>query len=652
LGILVAVAGVMTSSAAVADSRVALVGHVARQIQSAVMLESAPSDERVQLGLAVKLDPELLSETLDQLYGSHAPAYRHFLSSSEFMQKFGLADKRAMLKNFAQANGLLIDPAEDKPESMVVKVSGSAAAVNTAFNVRMNHYRDAQGHVFRAQETEPTIPASLAPHLSAVLGLSNVSGVMQPHFQKIPISHLTGTHGHDNGNGLAPVDIKTVYGLNSILLTGTGQTIALAEFDGYDPSDITTYENVYNIAPLIQVTPILVDAASNVAGENTIEVVLDVEMVAALAPGVSQILVYESPNNLLQGLDLYDRIATENIAQVASTSWGLDEQDATEAIIQPESQIFQRMAIQGQTMYAASGDCGAYDQGPSGSCITNNGFRVDDPASQPYVTGVGGTILSGSVLAPTETVWNTLSQPAGGATGGGISGAWTIPLYQQGVAGTASQSARNVPDVALNAGSGYSVYVNGAWSPVPIGGTSAAAPLWAALTALINQERAATGKGPLGFANPALYQIGTSTNSTSAFHDIVSGNNALYSAGSGYDNATGWGSFRGVGMISNASDAPSNNFSTALNNVYAYPNPWDKRKTTKRQVTFANLPDGTTVKIFTVSGFWVKTLPTASAGGTAWDLTNDDGKSVASGLYFYLASSGSSMAKGTIAIIR
>jgi kumamolisin len=205
---------------------------------------------------------------------------------------------------------------------------------------------------------------------------------MQPHFQKIPTSHLTGTHGH-NGIGLAPVDIKTVYGLSSISLTGAGQTIALAEFDGYAPSDITTYENVYAIAPLIQVAPILVDGATNVAGANTVEVVLDIEMVAALAPGVSQILVYESPNSLLQGLDLYDRIATDNIAQVVSTSWGLDEQDVTEAIIQPESQIFQRMAIQGQSMYAASGDCGAYDQGLSGSCITNNGFRVDDPASQP-----------------------------------------------------------------------------------------------------------------------------------------------------------------------------------------------------------------------------------------------------------------------------
>ena len=281
-------------------------------------------------------------------------------------------------------------------------------------------------------------------------------------------------------------------------------------------------------------------------------------------------------------------------------------------------------------------------------------MSVDDPASQPYVTGVGGTSLSGTVQAPVETVWNTL--PSSGATGGGVSAVWPIPNYQVGVGAAnpqVSQRFRNVPDVALNAdlNSGYLAVVAGLGFQV--GGTSAAAPLWAALTALLNQQRAELGGIPFGFANPTFYGFGASSTSSSVFRDIVTGNNGFYDAGTGYDNATGWGSFKGNAMLNSTTPSPGQLLVLqSLSNVYAYPNPWDIRHDSdKRQMTFANLPDGATVKLFTISGFLVKTL-TASGGKAVWDLTNDSGQAAASGLYLYLASDPTTKVTGKVAIIK
>ncbi len=677
---LVAILGTLASFSGAAQGRVALMGHVLRQIQDAVKLERAPADESVQLSLVVRLDQNLLDETLDQLYGRNAPVQKHYLSSSEFAQKFGLADKRAQLKNFALANGLTVDAADNQPESMVVKVSGGASAVEKAFSIRLNHYRGPYGQVFRANETEPMIPAALESHLGAILGFSNITGVAHPHFMKSTVNFKPGslprvasgasfpsTFTGSLGPFLVPQDIRSVYGLTQVALNGSGQEIALFELDGFNPADVTAFETIFNL-PLVNATFIGVDGTTNLCGgqscsgptpsEGQVEVSLDIDMVLALASAISHIYVYDGPNTDQGILDTYNKIATDNISKVVSTSWGLDEADSNvnPSFIPSESQIFQRMATQGQSVFAASGDCGAYDTRDfnTGACITTNGFHVDDPASQPYVTGVGGTTLTGNLSSFTETTWNEFSISAG-AGGGGVSTILPIPSYQIGVAGTASQQFRNVPDVALNADpvSGYIICVANTFPA--IGGTSAAAPLWAALTVLINQQRAAAGKGGLGFANPTLYQLGTSTSAATVFNDIATGNNAVsghFNAGPGYDNATGWGSFKGSSMIDAASQALSLTILNSLASVYAFPNPWDTRKATRRQVTVTNLPDGATVKIFTLSGFWVKTLPLASGGSAVWDLTNDSGNSVASGLYFYLVTTPTNSAKGEIAIIK
>jgi kumamolisin len=630
IGAALAALALGAGGSASAESSVALPGHVTKRMRAATKLGRLPADENVELSLGVRLDQALLDQALAQIYGPKAPRPRRFLSPAEFTQKFDLAEKRRKLKDFARAAGLAVNAAEDRPNSLLVKVSGPAGLVEKAFSVQLNRYRGADGQVFRAHDTEPMVPASLAPHISAVIGLSKIRGVMKPHVRRFrPVSARPGEAGRPAsgaasarplfgtgpGGGLAPADIKKIYSLSGAL-TGSGQTVALVELDGYSPADITQYINQFNLANTI-VTPVKVNGQPNDCGCNQdlpctnntllyggcaggsppqsiedgmIEVTLDIEMVLALASGVSQVLVYTALNTDNAPELIYDQMASDNTAKIISTSWGLDEQDRGSAQMDAENATFKQMALNGQTVLAAAGDSGAYDA--SGQTDSSGNLEswagnplTDDPASQPYVTGVGGTSLSGTGInaigssgGPTETVWND-GCPSGNGTfdpatncykysagGGGVANYtadsttyyWPLPNYQSGVSGTYSQQYRNVPDVALNAdyeNSPYNICVGGTCNDTTnyttlVGGTSAAAPLWAALAAQINQNLSAHGLGLLGFANSTLYQLGTSASYNSYFNDVPIGtNNGYYNSGPGYDNASGWGSFKGDALI-------------------------------------------------------------------------------------------------------
>ena len=647
-------------------------GHVIPQIQKATRLGRVAADERVDLSLVVQIDLDLMNQTLDSIYGRQAKNPGHFLSSTEFAQRFGLADKRKHLSDFAQANGLSVNPTDNSDTSMVVKVSGRADAVEKAFNVQLNRYQGADGKTFRAHETDPMVPETVAADLNAVLGLSNPTGVVHPHLKMgrrlsqpgNTAASASVTPQTFTGTGLAgtvaPADIKTVYGITQASQDGSGQSVALLELDGYNPADISGYAATFGLsAP--SVTFIGVDGMTNLCGlnqnlpcnlstlstggsgggedEGMFEVALDIEMVMAVAPNAAHIYVYDSLNSFPNIIDQYDRIATDNLAPVVSTSWGSAELLFSSAFATAEAPIFQRMAVQGQGVFAASGDNGAFDDKSQPSTPA-----VDDPASQPYVTGVGGTTLSGTPSAATETAWS--------GSGGGVSAITAIPSYQSGISGAASQTHRNVPDVSLNAddvNSAYYVEVGGA--AFPVGGTSAATPLWAALMALVNQSRVALGNSPIGFANPSLYQILTAGSSSTFYRDITSGNNGGFFAGTGYDNVTGVGSYKGSALISFLSSATSFTTLDNLSDVYAYPNPWDTRKTSVHQITIANVPGGAKVQIFTVSGFLVKTVPVTVDHAT-WDMTNDSGRIVASGLYIFLVTNNDKKMVGKLAIIK
>jgi kumamolisin len=586
-----------------AETSVILPGHIPRRILAATKLERVPADERVDLSLVVNIDQALLDRTLAQLYGSKPGGYKRFLGRGEFARLFDIEDKRQKLKEFAVAAGLSVDAARDKPGSLIVRVYGPSSRVETALGVELHHYRSADGQVFRANDANPSIPESLAPHLSAVLGLSSFRGAHKPHFvRRRPDADRSGSAGRPSslsggtgpGGGLAPANIKAIYGLNGAS-NGSGQTVALYELDGYAPSDITLYEQ--NLFPVPHPNPTVsclsedgscfeCGTNQNLACDSTtlgnggtsgdggmIEVALDIELAIALAPD-AQILVYTAQNTDADSLAAYAKIASDDTASVISTSWGEDEEDIGSAAMGSENTIFEQMATQGQSIFSAAGDAGAYDASgvPHDSSSEQKTLLTDDPASQPFVTGVGGTSLSGTIgSSPTETVWNegcTGGNPGfdcskNGAGGGGVAyydGDWAIPDYQSGVAGSSSTVFRNVPDVTLNADpdtSPYSICVGGSCSncgsdsdcTTLIGGTSAATPLWAALTALVNQQRVGGGGSTLGFANPPLYELGTGASYHSVFNDITSGNNGFYSAGAGYDDASGWGSFQGNALI-------------------------------------------------------------------------------------------------------
>jgi subtilase family serine protease len=269
---------------------------------------------------------------------------------------------------------------------------------------------------------------------------------------------------------------------------------------------------------------VLIDGFSGVPTGNggEIEVSLDIEMAISMAPALAKIIVYEgSPFNFHPN-DVLNRIATDNSAKQISCSWGW-----TGGPQATTDQIFQQMAIQGQTFFTASGDSDAY---PAGTVDSPFGFGT--PSDSAYLTSVGGTTLTmngAGVAYASETVWNWGIRFGidGIGSSGAISTYYTIPSWQSGINMTASKGSttqRNMPDVALTADDTF-VVADGGTFYIGVGGTSVAAPLWAGFTALANQQAAINSHAPVGFINPALYAIAATPNYTNCFHDITTGNN-------------------------------------------------------------------------------------------------------------------------------
>ena len=434
---------------------------------------------------------------------------------------------------------------------LVLEVSGTAQQVETAFGVHLMNYRAPDNRVFRAPDAAPTVPAALASRIAGIIGL-DTAVVRRPHYVKrSAISRVQKPHvGTGPADGYAPSDIKTAYNLDTTGLDGSGQTLGLYELDGYTASDITAYEKYFNLAA-VPLQNVLLNGVDGSAGSGAGEVTLDIELMIALAPGVTKIIVYEAPNSDAGSIICFNRMATDNLAKAISVSWGSPEATSNTPTLDTENKILKQMAVQGQSIFAAAGDDGAYDDKVN--------LGVDNPASQPYMTGVGGTSLPD--MPGMETSWGTPPMVTGvagdpnGGGGGGISGYWPLPTWQKNAYPTAAGSGasttmRNVPDVSLNADpmTGYSVYFNGRWGSV--GGTSAAAPLWAAFTALVNQAQVRLGFQTAGFLNPQIYAIGKGPSYGGDFNDIKDmSTNLFYKAVAGCDLATGWGSFKGVNLL-------------------------------------------------------------------------------------------------------
>lgn len=539
-------------------------------------------------------DPAALDAFVVAVSTPGSPSYRHFLRPGQFGPRFGAtSDTVHAVRSWLTGSGLRVTGVD--PDGLFVHFAGSVASVSSALGLAIERYRLGGVHGFAASGI-PLVPADVVAQVRGIVGLSSLDlprprlesgtgppssgstspagspSAAVPHFQSAPSACSSAVNEAAANHGYTDTQVASAYGFDNLYnqgLLGAGVTVAVYELEPYSSTDVSTFENCYGITTAV--TPVLVNGGAG-SGAGQGEAALDIEQVAALAPQAS-ILVYEGPG-ATQGdvSNVYQQIANDDRAQVVSTSWGLCEQGLGSQWIGNQYALFQQMAAQGQSVLAAAGDTGAED------CygITNNGANpaVDDPASQPDVTGVGATSLT-SLSPLVESVWNdcraqpaTCASSAGtGATGGGVSAAWPMPSWQQGPGVVNANSSglpcnnspglcREVPDVAATGdpGHGVPIYWNGAW--IDVGGTSAAVVVWAALAALLDQQLSPGQR--LGLLSPTLYKAASCP---STFHDITAGDNdfdansdGLYPAGGGYDMASGWGSPDAVGLSAALTD--------------------------------------------------------------------------------------------------
>jgi kumamolisin len=539
------------------DARFTLTGQSVPLIQQARLLRAADASQQLNLSIGLRLNNATgLQKLLQAIYTPGSSQYHHYLTPAEFRQLFAPTDEQVQqVVSFLQAQGLAVQNIASN--HLLIDASGTVAQAQQAFHVQINTYQSGD-HAFYANAQAPSVPASLQTLISSIGGLDN-SAHYQPLVGQVSAASQ---QAQVTPAGYGSVELATAYNSAPLVnagLRGQNQTVAIFELDGYDSADVQQYFQQYNLGTP-NIRNVLVDGAKGSAGQGAIEVELDIEVVGAIAPQASQI-IYEGPNTT-QGLnDTYNRIVTDNQAQIISTSWGLCESSTGLAELMTLDTIFQQAAAQGIAIYAAAGDAGAYDCG-------NSSLGVDSPADDPYVTGVGGTNLQLNTnnTYGSESVWsdagNTGRGPEGAGGGGGISSAFAQPDWQTGTGvnnsyssgqpcgAPAGQNCREVPDVSADAdpNSGYTVYCtvtaagcsSDGW--LVVGGTSAAAPFWAGASALINQYLQSQNLARFGSANPALYAIYNTPPVGPAFHDVTTGNNLYYPATAGYDMASGLGS--------------------------------------------------------------------------------------------------------------
>jgi hypothetical protein len=555
--ILSALAGGLVGFAAITISaqippRQSLRGHVleavARYHMPPVGRPSAAKQLHLAIGLPLRDEPAL-DDLLREIYDPASPNYRQYLTPEQFAERFGPAEEDYQaLAAFMASNGLAVTGIH--PNRVVLDVQGSVADIERVFHVTLRTYaHPAEARDFYAPDVEPAV--DLAVPLLHVSGLDNYS-LPHPGIRVRPaeaISGATPNSGAGPGSTYTAQDLRAAY-VPGVALTGSGQTVALLEFDGYYAADIVSYTRQAGL-PCVLTTNVPVNGGVSVVGSGNVEVALDIDMVIALAPGLSKIIVYEAPNGSTPWSTILSRIANDNLARQISSSWGGGSLDPT------SEGIYKQMAAQGQSFFNAVGDNDAF----TGS--------IPFPSDSTNITQVGGTVLTTTGPGGTyvsETVWNDrTSNPNGGYWGssGGISPTYHIPAWQLGINMTTNQGSitmRNTPDVALTAANLFIVANNG--TNYKAGGTSAAAPLWAAVTALANQQAEAGARPAIGFINPAIYAIGKSNIYNDCFHDITTGDNTWpgsptkFYATNGYDLCTGWGTPTATNLLNNLAGAP------------------------------------------------------------------------------------------------
>jgi kumamolisin len=459
---------------------------------------------------------------------------RTILSRKEFEQRHGAdPESIARVETFARQHKLTVK--EKSAARRTVILSGTVTAMNEAFGVELKEYDHPTGK-YRGRTGAIHLPTELHDIVEGVFGLDNRPQA-KPHFRRR--RGVAGARAESVNLSYTPPQVAALYEFPTGV-DGAGECIALIELGGgYETSDLSSYWSQINLTETPAVSAVSVgDGSNNPTGDPNGpdgEVMLDIEVAGSIAPG-AKIVVYFADNTdagFLNAITTAVHDSTNN-PSVVSISWGGPESSWTQQAMTSMDEAFQSAAAMGVSVCVAAGDDGSTDGATDGL------NHVDFPASSPNVLACGGTqlVASGDSIT-SETVWNELANDEG-ATGGGISDVFPLPSWQDGAgvppsANPSKNVGRGVPDVTGDADptTGYVTRVDG--NPDVIGGTSAVAPLWAGLIALINQS---IGK-PVGFINPLLYQDAAKSGD---LNDITSGNNGAYSAGPGWDACSGLGS--------------------------------------------------------------------------------------------------------------
>ena len=495
-----------------------------------------PANQVMRLDLVLPLrDPVGLKNFLSDVYNPASPTFRHFLTVSEFTERFGPSqeDYDAVVE-FAKAHGFTV--VGGTRDGMEVQIKGPVSAIESAFHVGMRTYRHpTENRTFYAPNQEPT--PDLTVRLWHVSGLDNYS-IPHPLLVKSSdfaqangiraeslVSHAT--TGSGPSASFLGSDMRAAY-YGGTALTGAGQNLGLLEYEGTDLADLTTYFKNAGQTNKVPITLLSVDGTSTSCVSprcDDTEQTLDMTQALGMAPGLASLVMYvgSSDTAIISAMTSHNPLPT-----TIGCSWGWTPADPS--TLDP---YFQRMAAQGQNFFAASGDSSTWSR-------RNEAWPADDA----YVVSVGGTDLMTAMAGGpwmSETAWTD--------SGGGISpDSIAIPSWQQlsGVINSSNKGSttlRNGPDVAANANFTYYVCADQTTCTAnEYGGTSFAAPLWAGYIALVNQQRVLNGDGTIGFLNPTIYAQNVTTSYALNFHDITSGTSGSYSAVAGYDLVTGWGS--------------------------------------------------------------------------------------------------------------
>jgi kumamolisin len=494
-----------------------------RDLPAAPTLADAPADDTVSVTVALRRRNEIPDELV------HGPGQ---VDRDEFVANYGAhPNDIGRVTAFAERNGLRVT--ETDAASRRVKLEGSVTAMQQAFGVRL---RAAQSSGLRVREGKVMIPASLADAVVGVFGLDNRP---QAHPRLLQSTDIAAAAPALTPADYTATNLAALYSFPSG--NGSGQTIGILELGGgYNQKDLDAYFSSLGLATP-SVTNVSVDGAKNSpGGDADAEVALDMQVSGGCAPS-AKIAMYWSANTDQGFIDAASTAVHDQASKPStiSISWGAPEADWTGQAMTSMDGVFADAAALGITVFVAAGDHGSGDDGPGGLA------HADFPASSPNAVGCGGTHLDarGNVIT-NEVVWNNNN---GWATGGGVSDQFAVPTWQQGAGVPASVNpghrvGRGVPDVAGAADGtpGFRIYLNGAFTSV--GGTSGVAPLWAGLTARLNQ---ALGHN-LSSLNSLMYQRQTGLG---GFRDITSGNNGAYSATAGWDACTGLGSPNGADLL-------------------------------------------------------------------------------------------------------